>query len=288
MSDELKKVQPGAPLRIPAAAYNAFIDAAVEMRNRRFDRSSTQNSQSDTQTILVRNDSGEDRDRFEVLGIDAPIIDPDDNSQAFTDRIALCGVVPHEDGHQGRFVILAEPLATGKIGRAWVAGVCVTKVDVRDAAHGFADIADGEMGHLQSSTSGAATILWKPDGIGIQWAVIRFGAGGGSDMALLRLAGTTGRGGGYTAVRVRPNPSYSTINMQSGNYAAAADLGIGVVGNPGTPDCYALNVAEVRTGTHDLYNPPTRGLYLGLRHPLPAHDGKPVYIIADFDIWECD
>jgi hypothetical protein len=28
MADPLRKVRPGEPLRIPAAAYNAFIDAA--------------------------------------------------------------------------------------------------------------------------------------------------------------------------------------------------------------------------------------------------------------------
>ena len=34
MSDPLRKVQSGQPLAIPASAYNAFIDAAVDYRQR--------------------------------------------------------------------------------------------------------------------------------------------------------------------------------------------------------------------------------------------------------------
>ena len=32
--DHLKKVQPGDPLAIPAATFNAFVDAAQDYRNR--------------------------------------------------------------------------------------------------------------------------------------------------------------------------------------------------------------------------------------------------------------
>jgi hypothetical protein len=34
MSDSLKRVQSGEPLFIPASAYNAFIDAALDFRQR--------------------------------------------------------------------------------------------------------------------------------------------------------------------------------------------------------------------------------------------------------------
>ncbi len=34
MPDDLRKVRIGQPLRIPAGAYNAFVDAAVDLRSR--------------------------------------------------------------------------------------------------------------------------------------------------------------------------------------------------------------------------------------------------------------
>ena len=34
MPDDLRKVRSGQPLRIPAGAYNAFVDAAVDLRTR--------------------------------------------------------------------------------------------------------------------------------------------------------------------------------------------------------------------------------------------------------------
>ena len=34
MGDMFRKVRSGSPLRIPAAAYNAFVDAAVDLRRR--------------------------------------------------------------------------------------------------------------------------------------------------------------------------------------------------------------------------------------------------------------
>ena len=34
MPDDLRKVRSGDPLRLPARAYNAFVDAAVDLRRR--------------------------------------------------------------------------------------------------------------------------------------------------------------------------------------------------------------------------------------------------------------
>jgi hypothetical protein len=64
----LRKVQSGDPLRIPAATFNTFIDAARDFQQRtrqmgQKDRPSARHSG----IIHVRNDSGTDRSRFEVL-----------------------------------------------------------------------------------------------------------------------------------------------------------------------------------------------------------------------------
>ena len=178
MSSALRKVRSGDPLVIPAAAYNAFIDAALDFRQRTAHLGQgAQPSFSQASIVLVRNDSGSNQNRMAVLGVDAPIIDPSANEEEFRNRVALSCVAPEEGTHEGRFVVLAEPIANGKIGRAYAAGVCPVKIDVPDEEHEwrYAEIADGITGNLKVSMQGSATILWRAGGTGVQWAVIRLG-----------------------------------------------------------------------------------------------------------------
>lgn len=180
MPQAFSKVQSGEKLRIPAVAYNAFIDTALDLRRRQ------QTAQQDgtpelrqTGIILVRNDSGADRGRFDVLGISGVLITPADNPDAFKSKVALVGVSPAEAQHAGRFVVLLEPIASGKIGQACAAGVTIARVDIVDTDHKFADVSDGTAAQLKSAEGGAGAILWKESGTGVKWAVVRIGAGGG-------------------------------------------------------------------------------------------------------------
>ena len=178
MSDALKKVQAGQPLVIPASAYNAFIDAALDFRQRTAHiGQGAQPSFPQATIILVRNDSGSDRQRFEILGVDAPVIDPSYNEDEFKNRVALAGVQPVDDTHEGRFVILAEPIASGKIGRAFAAGVCAVKINVVDETEEprFVEMAGGTTANLEVNRRGSAGILWRVGGTGVQWAVVRLG-----------------------------------------------------------------------------------------------------------------
>ena len=217
MSDAMKKVQSGQPLVIPAGAYNAFIDTALDFRQRTTHLGQgRQPSFAQASLVLVRNDSGSDLDRFEILGIDAPVIDPVDNEEAFKNRVAVSGVTPviappeedppdedPEDSHEGRFVVLAEPVKSGKIGRAFAAGVCPVKIDV-EAQYGppcFVEIADGISSHLKLNPRGSATILWLEGGgvyPGLQWALVRLGNPPPSrsviQVTLSQVGGTQGDG----------------------------------------------------------------------------------------------
>jgi hypothetical protein len=175
MAEVLRKVQAGDRLQIPAVTWNTLLDVAQERQAR------SQNQTGESQPrglaagiVLVKNASGADRERFDVLGIDGPIFTPTDSEQAFTDRVALKGVTPTEDDHMGRFVILAEPVKAGLVARAWAFGVCPVKIQVDDEAHRFADVTDGAAGHLAGGSTGAAMILWKESGTGEKWALVRF------------------------------------------------------------------------------------------------------------------
>jgi len=176
MADVLKKVQRGQPLVIPASTYNAFVDAAQDYQRRKLSQQSTGLSTSrDADMVLVKNSSGADRARFEILGINAPVITPTDNLDQFLNRPALSGVIPTAANHWGKFVILAEPIRNGLLGLGWLSGVCPVKVDIVNANHWHADVADNIAANLKSSGGGAAQILWKESGTGVKWAVVRLG-----------------------------------------------------------------------------------------------------------------
>jgi hypothetical protein len=107
------------------------------------------------------------------------LISPTDNEPEFLSRVALEVTLPSWPDDAGRFVILAEPLAAGEIGRAWASGVCQAWIDVTDEGHRFADIDDGSS-VLVSRGTGAASILWKESGTGTKWAIVRLGTCAGT------------------------------------------------------------------------------------------------------------
>jgi hypothetical protein len=182
--DALRKVQPGMPLQLPAKTYNAFVDAARDHQQREMSTAANPLRDKDQANIvLVKNESGADRARFDILGVTGPIISRADNVATFQDRIALRGVTP-TSAHAGRFVVLVDAIPNGTIGRAYVSGACLARVRMLDEAHTLADVDDGSAAQLVSGETGAASLVWvEPIGERadptIAWTLIRFGGGGG-------------------------------------------------------------------------------------------------------------
>jgi hypothetical protein len=201
----LRKLAPGEKLpAIPRDSFNTILDSKTLHAERKLKSENDKkrlglavkvpNPEGNT-VILVKNDSGSDVNRFGVLGIEEPIVLPSDNENQFAARVALRCIEPSEGessgssetDHRGKFVITAEPIANGKIGRAFVAGVCACKLDDVTAEGDFAEIIAGDTEHLQIATTGSAVILWKETASGGQWAIIRFGGGsGGASFSLVR------------------------------------------------------------------------------------------------------
>ncbi len=136
--------------------------------------------------VLIRNDTEDNAPMFGILGIDDGfVIAPADNLNEWKRTPILKGVAPTVD-HVGKFVILTEPIAAGKIGSCCVYGI-VTQINVTNDNHGFADITDGETGYLTSGESGLCRIIQKqgppdeppaggePD---LRWALVAYGGGG--------------------------------------------------------------------------------------------------------------
>ena len=189
-SQQIAHVQAGDPLIFKHQDLNLMADAANEWATRQLDQL-TEEPQDDPQAgiIWVKNSTGGDRDRFDVLGIDTPLFLPDDALGEFKNRVVLDCSTPSNREHVGRFVILLEPAADGKLARACIAGVCPARViDPGSIDYGFADIARNDPSGLKAGQHGAAQILWlgtpTEPGEGddparfvpMSWAVVRLGA----------------------------------------------------------------------------------------------------------------
>ncbi|MFN9721233.1 MAG: hypothetical protein ACK58L_21255, partial [Planctomycetota bacterium] len=176
--DPFRRVQPGQPLQIPAAAYNAFLDAsAAYQRNQQTGvRSGSAELRSST-LIRVRNTSGRDLKQFEVLGIEAPIFDPQESLDAFRREVTFRGVVPDEQEHSGRFVVLQEPVRNNGVGLAVAVGLTIARLyDPEDGPEGFyADVRQNIVTSVRRRTKTIAPIVWADDVLGegdLRWVVI--------------------------------------------------------------------------------------------------------------------
>jgi len=131
-----------------------------------------------TNIIRVRNNTADIINRFGALGVSGSVIEmaPENPSH----HIIVDGYTPSAIDHaNGKFVICAEPIQSGKIGRAYAAGITAAIVNVVDESHTYADIDDGQY-CLKSAESGTCAILWKESGTGQLLAIVRFGGVGGT------------------------------------------------------------------------------------------------------------
>lgn len=125
---------------------------------------------------LVRlwNTTGAQLEPGQIVGLGDPIAPPDTELANFRDLVGLEARVPTADD-AGSFAIVPAAIPDGELGAGAVTGVHLTKVDVVDAGHGYANLVVGEVDNLESSGSGAAKILAKPSGTGVKWAYVLLG-----------------------------------------------------------------------------------------------------------------
>lgn len=179
MSDPYKKVRSGQSLRIPAAAYNAFVDAAVDLRRRERNAhagSLFEPAQRGVGIVLVRNDSGEAIEPYHALAITGVLVEPGDGDQerTFHSRTPLTGAIAAEDSPPLAFVLALQPIKPGAIGRCVITGVTAARLLVHNESDTTCELAPGET-VLASTPMGGVPILWKEEGTGEKWAVIEMG-----------------------------------------------------------------------------------------------------------------
>ena len=177
----LEHVQSGKPWRPSAKAHNAFVDTSLWVQRQQQAVGSGQVSdRSESGIVLVRNDSGADRARGEVLGIDGAVFSAAGALDTFKNQIVLKGIKPKYDTytkqHDGRICVLLEPVASTAIGLACLDGVCAVQVDLVATWHFRADMIHDDPGKLRSYAGGCASILAiDRSATGTKWAIVRLG-----------------------------------------------------------------------------------------------------------------
>ena len=172
----MEKVTAGSPLRIPAATFNSFIDAAQAVKDMQ-SKTSVQKKNTNSGLIVIENNSGGDLEAYDILGIDDPITTPTTDENRFCEYVAFGGSTPDETKHIAKWALLLEPVASGEVGRAAVNGVFPVKINVIDENHTHVEMSDGSS-TLDSTFFGSAKILWKESGTGDKWATIVFPVSG--------------------------------------------------------------------------------------------------------------
>jgi len=185
MNKGLTHVKAGDPLDIRAPIWNQMLDAARDASNNRRTISRPRSRELTGTPILIRNDSGSDLARYEVLGITGCVFTSSDDG--FFQRIVLTGDTPAAGSHEGKFAVLDTAIPNGEIGRAIVDGLAAVEVNVTDTGHEFAEIRDGYTSTLASAETGTAQIVHIESGTGDKWSIVRLmgsvggGSGGASD-----------------------------------------------------------------------------------------------------------
>jgi hypothetical protein len=149
-----------------------------------------------TNIIRVRNNTADIINRFGALGVSGSVIEMAVENPSH--NIIVDGYTPSAIDHaNGKFVICAEPIQSGRIGRAYAAGVTAAIVNVVDESHTYADIDDGQY-CLKSAESGTCAILWKESGTGQLLAIVRFGGAGSVGTSIRKAYCLTAGGVGNT------------------------------------------------------------------------------------------
>ena len=171
----MQKVQAGQSLRIPAATFNNFIDAAEDYRRRTTNIDSTQHNKRHN-TIPIKNASGAAIAPHRILGIEDGLLT--EGSIDYETQVAFEGVTPDEAKHVGRWAVVTQGAAAGEITQCVAHGLVIALVDIIDENHKYVEMEDGST-TLVSAAAGSAEILYldATGGIGEVMAAIRIGSG---------------------------------------------------------------------------------------------------------------
>lgn len=188
----MHKPRAGQPISHSARDWAQIVDAVKRDRDSRLNQSADLDLPELSQTkILVKNESGGALPRFSILALGEPWQTPDDDLPQFQRQIVFRGDEPgvYHDAPRDGFCVLLEPAQANDVVEAVAFGLVPVLLDVRDAAHGYAEVKDSSSAKLQTcnTSHAAARIIWKEPGTGDQWAVVAIGNSESPGMVIAKL-----------------------------------------------------------------------------------------------------
>lgn len=187
MPDPLRHVNPGQPFRFSARVYNAMVDAAQAQKLHRHDKDfGTAGPLPGGYRIRVKNRTGRALPSHSIVGLDSPIFYPDPDrspaERAFKNEVAYNVTLPLASKHRGKFAVTIDPMDIGRIGWAYVDGVCQVQITIDPnkpvPPNLCVDVQDENTESLvPMSEGGSAQVIWvehSPDS-GLSWATVRLG-----------------------------------------------------------------------------------------------------------------
>lgn len=178
MSDPLRGVAPGeSPARLlNATTFNMTMDAVRWFRDHgqaaagRRGAPAAPDGTNDAR-LEVRVRAGATLPEWAIINLGAAAIDPDAAPRNANNTPVFEAVAPAAGGV---VAVLMQPLASGRIGRACVSGVCVASVNVTDAAHKYAVAVAGDLFALDSAPAGPFRLFTNP-GVGTAKCLVMLG-----------------------------------------------------------------------------------------------------------------
>jgi hypothetical protein len=236
----MKKIDTTKP-RIPIGTFNNLVDAYNLAHDTGGAGDRPQRSPIVWPEIKIKNDSGANRGLGAVLKLDSFLLTDKKNTARWFNGKAPTNRID-------TFAVLLEPIESGKIGPALVAGVCMAKVNVQNILHRWADVGT-TADSLLSYATGAAKILIAPTGTGIQDCMVQLGASyygvmrGQTDAAIAK--GASGTVSIYTAAGVDTGYDVTAANLFA-NVAISKTVHVWEVftGSTSTTPVYNLSAAE--------------------------------------------
>lgn len=151
--------------------------------------------------VLAKNTIGDELGRHEIVAFSGIQTDPSTSDaalKAFKERPILTAR-KFQDGDVAWGVAI-DAIRPNDIGRIAVLGCVPVQIDVSDEDHQYAKPKIDEVAELEScgAAEGAATVMWKDTGTGVQWAIVRLGGGGGASLRLCKTSAEFPKGGVQT------------------------------------------------------------------------------------------
>ena len=174
---DFDKVSAGQKFKPKAKAWNAFIDAALYVKNQQNGMTSdTGKRQARAGIVLVHNTSDDDMPVFAPMYISGPIVEVEDDESAlkFMDGIPAftADKFSEEEDLEKPLVILQQPIKSDEMGKALIAGITpvrLTSTD-KDGDYAVPDLEDST--GMATAASGNCRILWQGDGDD-SWAIVQ-------------------------------------------------------------------------------------------------------------------